>query len=46
MTVVALLDFAAVVAAVASRLLPAAGWVRRSPRLGLAAWCSVLGARA
>ncbi len=42
MIAVHLLLFAGLVAVVASRWLPRAGWVYRSPRLGLAAWYAVL----
>jgi hypothetical protein len=41
-TVLALLGLAAAVSALAPRVLPSAGWVYRSPRLGLAAWYAVL----
>ncbi|GAA1720413.1 M56 family metallopeptidase [Fodinicola feengrottensis] len=46
MTSLLLLGFAALVAVVSSRVLPSAGWVYRSPRLGLAAWYAALSAMA
>jgi Zn-dependent protease with chaperone function len=42
-TTLALLGFAAVVAALAHRVLIPAAWVLRSPRLGLAAWVTAAG---
>jgi Zn-dependent protease with chaperone function len=42
-SVLPLVGFAALVAVVAGRVLPGAGWVYRAPRLGLAAWYAVLG---
>lgn len=42
MIAVHLLALAGLVAATASRVLPQAGWVYRAPRLGLAAWYTVL----
>jgi Zn-dependent protease with chaperone function len=41
-SVLPLVGFAALVAVVAGRVLPGAGWVYRAPRLGLAAWYAVL----